>query len=195
MQWIRFLLLLIGVAVLGTALFIYSGVYGIGADTPHTRPVFRLLETLRERALARRAAGILVPPPGGPDQLRAGGEDYAEMCAGCHLRPGLDRSEISVGLYPPPPNLSKRSDLSPAEMFWVIKHGLKMTAMPAWGKTHDDARIWAMVVFLQRLPQLTPEQYQTLTAGADHHHGDAHEEHEHEGHDEQEEHGEHHHAH
>jgi ketosteroid isomerase-like protein len=39
-----------------------------------------------------------------------------------------------------------------------------MTAMPAWGATHDDQRIWAMVAFLQKLPSLTPEQYQILTA-------------------------------
>ena len=106
-----------------------------------------------------------------PDQ---GGEDYAEMCAGCHLQPGIKESEIHTGLYPQPPNLSEPSDLSAAEMFWVIKHGVKMTAMAAWGPTHDDQRIWAMVAFIKRLPELTPAQYESMTAlgsnESSHHH-------------------------
>jgi mono/diheme cytochrome c family protein len=48
--------------------------------------------------------------------------------------------------------------------FWVIKHGIKASGMAAWGKTHDDQRIWAMVAFIKQLPTLTPEQYQVLTA-------------------------------
>ena len=49
-------------------------------------------------------------------------------------------------------------------VFWIVKHGIKASGMPSWGPTHDDQRIWAMVAFLQKLPQLTPEQYQILTA-------------------------------
>lgn len=46
--------------------------------------------------------------------------------------------------------------------------------MAAFGKTHDDTRICAMVAFLQKLPSTTPAQYETLTANAEeeqnHHH-------------------------
>ncbi len=69
-------------------------------------------------------------------------------------------------MYPQPPDLSKVKR-DPAQTFWIIKHGIKMSGMPAWGATHDDARIWAMVAFLQQLPRLTPEQYQILTARDD----------------------------
>ena len=52
----------------------------------------------------------------------------------------------------------------PGRIFGVIKHGIKASGMPAWGKTHDDQRIWAMVAFIKQLPTLTPNQYQVLTA-------------------------------
>jgi hypothetical protein len=62
-------------------------------------------------------------------------------------------------------------------MFWTIKHGIKMSAMPAWGTTHDNQAIWNIVAFLQKLPTMTPEQYLALTRNADesddgHHHHD-----------------------
>jgi mono/diheme cytochrome c family protein len=94
------------------------------------------------------------------------------MCADCHLAPGAQQSEMHLGLYPQPPNLSEKIDLSPAAMFWIIKHGIKMSAMPAWGKTHDDHSIWGIVAFLQKLPELGPDRYQALVeppAEAKHH--------------------------
>jgi ketosteroid isomerase-like protein len=87
------------------------------------------------------------------------------MCTGCHLKPGMTDSEIRSGLYPQPPNLSQQR-VDPQDAFWVIKHGLKMSAMPAWGLTHDDDTIWSMVAFLQKLPDLTPAQYQDVVAKA-----------------------------
>ncbi|MGH6831853.1 MAG: c-type cytochrome, partial [Methyloceanibacter sp.] len=49
---------------------------------------------------------------------------------------------------------------------WVVKHGIKMTGMPAWGVTHSDELLWDVVAFLRKLPELTPEQYQTLVKSA-----------------------------
>jgi mono/diheme cytochrome c family protein len=154
-------LLLLGI---GTVAFIYSGFYNIAADDPHSRLVYSAVETLRDRSIAVRARPIAVPSLDDSDLLLSGGPDYAEMCAGCHLQPGVSTSEFRDALYPQPPNLSQPSAKTPAEKFWVIKHGIKMSAMPAWGATHTDERIWAMVAFLQRLPELTPAQYQILTA-------------------------------
>ena len=61
----------------------------------------------------------------------------------------------------------EHSGRAPAEQFWIIKHGIKFTAMPAWGKTHSDSEIWGLVAFLQKLPTLTSEQYRQMTAPAD----------------------------
>jgi mono/diheme cytochrome c family protein len=87
------------------------------------------------------------------------------MCTDCHLKPGAGDSEIRPGLYPQPPNLSQVR-VDPREAFWVIKHGIKMSAMPAWGTSHDDETIWSMVAFLQKLPDMTPRQYRDMVAKA-----------------------------
>jgi len=149
------------------AAFIYFGAYNIAADSPHTRPVFALLERLRDRSIAVHARGITPPADlAGAERISAGAGLYGEMCQGCHLGPGVEKTEISQGLYPQAPELAKGTDLSPAQKFWIIKHGVKLTAMPAWGKTHPDPLIWDMVAFLQKMPGMTPEQYKAAIASA-----------------------------
>ena len=152
---------------LSAGLLLYFGAYNVAADSPHTKPVLWVLNKARERSIAVRAQNIPVPHDfGSSERVAAGAGLYAEMCASCHLAPGMDKTEISQGLYPAAPELSRGSKLSPAEQFWVIKHGLKMTGMAAWGKTHDDTLIWNMVAFLQKLPNLSPEQYKALVKSA-----------------------------
>jgi mono/diheme cytochrome c family protein len=155
-------------AAIGAAAFgIHGGLYNVAADIPHTQPVFWLMTTVRERSIAVRAAGAVVPSDlADPKRIAAGAGEYAEMCSGCHLAPGMKRTEISQGLYPRAPELRRGSGLTPAEEFWVVKHGLKMSGMPAWGVTHNDELLWSVVAFLRKLPELTPEQYRTLIKSA-----------------------------
>ena len=177
-------LLVIGALVLIVG-FVWSGLYNVGADDPHTRPMLVMMEALRERSIHVRSKDIDVPRLDEPQLILKGAGQYAAMCTGCHLAPGMQESEIRPGLYPQPPDLSKLH-VDPREAFWVIKHGVKMSGMPAWGGSHDDPTIWSMVAFLQKLPTLTPEQYRDLVAkappdaemegGHHHHHGAAEEE-------------------
>lgn len=162
------------VLVAGVCLVAWSGMISVAADVPHDRVTYLFLEFSRERSIARSVSDIEVPDLSSPGLLLAGGPDYNDMCATCHLQPGQSDSDMSIGLYPAPPNLSSQSgghyngdhdDQQRAQrQFWIIKHGIKASGMPAWGPTHDDQRIWAMVAFLQKLPQLSPQQYQILTA-------------------------------
>jgi mono/diheme cytochrome c family protein len=147
--------------------FIYSGFYNVGADAPHSRLVFGALEELRERSITMRAQSIAVPADlNSPQRIRAGAGLYAEMCAACHLGPGIEPTEISRGLYPPAPQLARGDDLTAAEQFWTIKHGVKLSAMPAWGKTHSDKLIWDMVALIRQLPKMSPAQYKATVASA-----------------------------
>lgn len=167
------------IALVGGGLFLYSGLYPMGADAPHNQLTYWLLETLRERSVARAANDIEVPDNlNASERLLAGGADYNDMCAGCHLKPGRTKSDFTLGLYPAPPNLTLTGDEHGHEHagntdnndeaikreFWIIKHGIKASGMPAWGPTHSEERIWNMVAFLQRLPELSEAQYQILTA-------------------------------
>jgi len=160
------LLVLIGAAAVG----IYAGLYNIAADVPHTQPVYWLLETMRDRSIAARAREVVVPADlNDPTRISKGAGQYADMCSGCHLAPGMKRTEISQGLYPRAPELRRKTTLTPAEQFWVVKHGIKMTGMPAWGVTHDDDLLWDVVAFVRKLPELTKEQYETLVENAPKH--------------------------
>jgi mono/diheme cytochrome c family protein len=145
--------------------YAWSGLYDIGADEPHWRVTLKLLETVRDRSIHERSEGLKVPNLNDPKLILKGAGQYAAMCTGCHLQPGVAQSELREGLYPQPPNLSK-ARVAPRAAFWVIKHGIKMSAMPAWGGSHDDETIWSMVAFLQELPDLTPQQYKEIIAKA-----------------------------
>ena len=121
------------VAAVGAAGFIWGGVYNVAADDMHTRPVHFVLDTARERSILARAGRLDVPPGlDDPARIVQGAGNYAAMCAGCHLAPSMAETEMSQGLYPAPPNLSQYGVDAP-KAFWVIKHGIKASGMPAWG--------------------------------------------------------------
>lgn len=157
--------LLIAFILLAVIGFAWSGLYNIGADVPHSPLTYRFLTMVREHSVQRHAEAISVPNLQDPSLILKGAGQYAAMCTGCHLAPGMHDSEIRAGLYPQPPDLSQ-THVDPREAFWVIKHGIKMSAMPAWGATHDDMTIWSMVAFLQKLPTMTPVQYKEIVAKA-----------------------------
>lgn len=156
------------VALIGAgAIAIYLGLYNIAADAPHSRITYRIIETFREQSISAQSQSIVAPADlAAPERIASGAGLYTEMCSGCHLAPGMEKTEISQGLYPQAPILFKGSDRSASEQFWIIKHGIKMTAMPAWGKTHDDRLVWDMVAFVRQLPRLSPVQYQQITKDA-----------------------------
>ncbi len=168
---IKCLVVALGVAIAASVAFIYSGLYPMGVDDRHTALTYWALETLRERSISRASADIEVPSDlDTPERLLAGGADYNDMCAGCHLQPGKAENDFTLGLYPAPPNLTRQIQGSDnleswaQRRFWIIKYGIKASGMPAWGPGHNDERIWNMVAFLQRLPDLSSEQYQILSA-------------------------------
>jgi mono/diheme cytochrome c family protein len=153
----------LGVLAAGAALFVVSGIYDIGADDHHTALVTALIGELRERSIAVRAQPLLVPDLTDAARSAAGARIYAQQCVGCHLAPGVNRSDLSRGLYPHPPNLAQQAPLEARRAFWVVKHGIKMSAMPAWGRTLDDAAVWDLVAFVRQLPAMTEENYERVT--------------------------------
>jgi mono/diheme cytochrome c family protein len=107
-------------------------------------------------------------------RLALGVEHFAAHCVICHGGPGVPRSEIAHGLYPPPADLALAAGrYSPAELFWILKHGIKMTGMPAWSD-HSDDELWATVGFLEALPGMTEEEYAKLLMASLAHGGHRH---------------------
>lgn len=164
------------------ALFVGSGAYDFAADEPHTAPVALLLQTMRERSIEARAESVAVPDLRDTARIVQGAGNYHAMCVGCHLAPGMAATELSRGLYPAPPNLT-REKIDASEAFWVIKHGIKASGMAAWGKSMSDEYVWNMAAFLQELPKLDEAQYRAMVArsgGHQHDHGEGHHDDDHE---------------
>lgn len=165
----------VALASLAGVIFAALGLYNIAADVPHMALVRDFVGYVRDRSITVHAAGIHVPPLDDKDMIAKGASHYDAMCTGCHLAPGMDENEMRPGMNPKPPLLAKGDFGTPAEAFWVVKHGIKMTGMPAWGVTHSDPEIWNIVAFLQLLPKLSPAEYRALVAQSGDH--DAHHEH------------------
>jgi mono/diheme cytochrome c family protein len=161
------------VAIVSVFAIVTSGVVYVGADQEHSPMMFSFLETARNRSIANASKDIVVPDLEKVD-ISSGGADYKDMCAGCHLSPGVDKTDFSESLYPKPPNFTKaeivkryQTEDGAKQSFWAIKHGIMASGMPAWGASHDDARMWAMVAFIRALPKLDEAQYTMLTTRID----------------------------
>ena len=156
---------LTGLLLLTIGLFIWFGVYNIAATEKHWPLTTELLEVVRDRSVQVRSADIASPEAISPERLANGAEDYAAMCAQCHLAPGYSPTEIHRGLYPQPPvfHNPKHQAHSKAANFWIIKNGIKLTGLPSWGSVHSDDEIWGLVAFIGQLPDMTADQYQQLT--------------------------------
>jgi len=166
MRLIGALILWALIFIIAGAAFIYSGAYNIGADAPHWPVTVQIIDALRDHSIAQRDGNVAMPNLDDPALIAEGAGLYANQCVGCHMAPGMPDSNLRAGLYPKPPNLAKSGIDNPAEAFWFIKHGIKMSAMPAWGLTHDDHKIWSMVAFARKLPGMNAEQFKQMAASA-----------------------------
>lgn len=155
-------LVVLGVIAMGVAL---TGWYNPGALRA-TNPVADwYLKLVRERGIAHRITSIQPPNLDDPALIKEGAGHYSEMCSSCHLAPGMTDSDIRHGLDPEPPDLVRMGNkIDPRRVFWAVKNGIGYTAMPAWGPSHDDQKIWAITAFVEHLPQISPAQYKAMTA-------------------------------
>jgi mono/diheme cytochrome c family protein len=154
------LVITFAIVLIGGAVFVYSGFYDIGATAPHWRITHWVIETVRVRSIKAHAAGIAAPPGlDDPARIPMGTEHFAAHCAVCHGAPGVPKGDIALGLYPQPPDLALTArTYSDGELFWILKHGIKMTGMPARAD-HSDEELWATVAFLRKLPAMTEQDY------------------------------------
>ena len=149
----------VGLAILGI-IFIYSGLYNVSAIPPETGITKWVLETTSDNSVEHHAKGIKVPDLNDSAMIKEGFARYKEMCQSCHGAPGKKETELAKGLNPPAPDLSESGqEMSAEELFWVTKNGIKMTGMPAWGKTHSDDKIWTIVAAVIKLHETSPEEY------------------------------------
>jgi len=153
-----FITAIVVLAVAGLA-YVYSGGYNVAASAPDPKIVQWVLATTMQRSVARHAQGTNAPAQLSDEQAREGARVYNETCIYCHGAPGKDPVDIGKGLNPEPPYLPDTIAFwNTGEVFWIIKNGIKMTGMPAFGPTHKDDEIWKLIAFIRSLYQGDPNK-------------------------------------
>ena len=152
------LAILIGIFVI----YIYSGAYNVSQLVQHTAITKWIVTTTMHHSINARDKNIKVPPMNDSAMIIEGFSVYNQTCSTCHGGPGIEPDELAKGLYPKPPVFYKSNDMpDTTEAFWVIKNGIKYTAMPAFGPTHSDQKICAITDFLlNKLHKMSPAEYQ-----------------------------------
>ena len=150
----------VGLALLGALLFVKSGAYDVGAAKRHTKLTEWLTHETMIHSVRRHAHKIVPPERTTAAQLVAGFCAYETHCVACHGAAAAPREQWVSGMEPQPPYLLDVTErFTPAELFWTVKNGIKMTGMPAWGQELSDRQIWDVVAWLEASRGLPPQTY------------------------------------
>lgn len=145
----------------------YTGAYNVAASEAHADAVRWTLETTMRNSVTSRAEDIDLPGTVPEDLVAEGAGHYADTCAHCHGAPGRDPADWSRGMRPEPPDLVEAAaEWTPAEIYWIVDNGIKMSGMPAFGPHRDPQELLAITAFVSQLPGLSAEDYAALTGGA-----------------------------
>lgn len=147
-------------ALLG-GIVVYSGVYDVSATKQHTAIVYQLLETSLRRSVKLRTSNVVVPSLDSSERVLNGFQLFRTHCLQCHGAPGIAPQPFALGLMPAPASLVATAREWPAaDIYWVVRHGIKMSGMPAWQYRMNDEQIWDVVAFMKVLPTLSPSDYE-----------------------------------
>ena len=153
------------VATIAAVAFVWSGVYNIAASSPHTQAVYSLLEVTMRQSVRLRARGIDPPALDTAGLVERGAACYQHRCELCHGGPSVAQNDVALGMQPlPGPLVDAHARWKPRELYWITSNGITMSGMPAWKFQIADTDIWALVAFIERLPQLSPDAYRQLMA-------------------------------
>lgn len=158
------LTVILTLVVLGLAgvIYIYSGKYDVSQMSHHNKITQWIVGKTMEHSITKRMKDVPpVPPLEDTTMIAEGFRHYNEMCVVCHGGAGIEPSEMVKGLYPEPPKLYKSQMPDAGFGYWIIKNGIRMTSMPAFGPTHTDEQIWAITAFMvNKFNKMSPEEYQ-----------------------------------
>ncbi|MCW9023109.1 MAG: cytochrome c [Gammaproteobacteria bacterium] len=172
------IILFVVFSLIGITVFAFSGILNVSAISKEPAAIRWVLENTRKYSVRSRADDIKTQALVNEYTVSAGARAFNDMCAGCHGAPGKSSFLGARDMNPPPPNLSEVApNRSDKELFWVVKNGIRMTGMPAWGPSHTDMQLWELVAFIKKLPEMTPDKYMSLVEntqndGHDHEHSE-----------------------
>jgi len=152
------------VGSIGIGIYFFGGFFNVAANHPDPSIVNWALVQVRMASIRRRATDR--PPAGLLDDaasIQAGALAYARNgCTNCHGEPGVESAKFSEGLNPPPDLRKVVNKRTPEVLFWVIRNGIKMTAMPSFGIDKPPVRnktIWSIVAYLRKLSSVSDANF------------------------------------
>jgi cytochrome c5 len=146
--------------LLGALIVVRVGMFDVSADSPHAPLIGKFIHRTMIHSVARRASPAMSSGGVSASNVQSGFCEYREHCETCHGAPAVGRPEWVNGMNPTPPYLiDARTRWSRDELTWIIRNGIKMTAMPAWKKSMSDDEIRDVVTFIEVLPQLSSPTY------------------------------------
>jgi mono/diheme cytochrome c family protein len=155
------------IAAVGAAIFFFGGFFNVAASEPNPGIVNWALVKVRMASVERHAQEVAAANLDDPGTVRSGARAFAARgCINCHGAPGVNWQKFSEGLQPDPPDLKDIvKEREPAELFWVVKNGIKMTGMPSFGATGvADNEIWTIIAFIKKLPNVSEADFKAWTA-------------------------------
>jgi cytochrome c553/cytochrome c5 len=165
-RWAIRMATLLAVLGLGGFLVAASGIIPIKASSGHWAITGWFLQFAKERSVATHTLALESPSLDEPWLVVKGAAHYEIGCRPCHGSPELRDPRIARQMTPPPPYLPETvSNWEREELFYIVKHGIKFTGMPAWPSRQRDDEVWAMVAFLRDFPELDAEKYRQLASG------------------------------
>ena len=159
---------LLALIAAGVFLAVAAGVVPIAASSGHWPATAWFLHFAMKRSVATHSLSIRAPPLDDPVLVSKGATHYHGGCRACHGSPEQPQPVVARGMTPAPAYLGERiAGWEPQQLFYVVKHGVKFTGMPAWPAQQRDDEVWAVVAFLRRLAALDAAEYRRLALGED----------------------------
>lgn len=163
-------IIVLGFGIVGTLGLLGYQLFATGFSTrlePHPIEVF-LARKIRHFAIPSERRNAPNPVPMSPAVIQESLAHFADHCATCHANNGSGQTPIGMNVYPKAMDLrlADTQSMSDGELFWVIRNGVSLTAMPAWGEGDpaQDMDSWKLVHFIRHLPNLTPKELDQMKA-------------------------------
>ncbi|MCA1580968.1 MAG: c-type cytochrome [Acidobacteria bacterium] len=164
------ILLVLLLAFLAGGAVLFAGMVRRGfsaRDTPSMPEAF-MAQRMRRWSIPAKAREMKNPFADSAEAVAGGRAHFADHCATCHGNDGRGKTEIGQNLYPKAPDMWGRETqkLSDGEIFYIIKNGVRLTGMPAWGQDtpEDDRQSWHLVAFIRHMPRITAEELEAMKA-------------------------------
>jgi cytochrome c553 len=165
-RWVLRTIVIVVLLGVGAFLTVVAGVIPVKASANHWAITSWFLHFAMRRSIATHTIGMKLPSLADPMLVLKGAGHFEMGCRPCHGGPGEHTPRVAHAMLPPPPELAPQiASWTDEELFYIVKHGIKMTGMPAWPSQRRDDEVHAMVAFLKKLPELDAPMYRRLVYG------------------------------